>query len=429
MFIEPRRRYFVTFYFLIDHVKTMSSDPSIPASSESFGNPATAAVNTPAAPVSSDGQALPLRRPEELPPVEPPSAGYIIQLFLIPALIVSALAAVVFLFGRLGDAESDWRQMVSELGSSNEHRRWRAAQGLSQLLWNDEVAVPDGQLPLAEQPIVIDGLAGLLKASLESRSVTDEDIRHQQFLARALGALRNDDKVMPVLALAMAPEVSAEVRKSAAMSVAAIAGRHFEQATGYQTDAGGAPVGTAEDRRKSDVPLPLAEATIRDAEVLKQLRLMTQDSDPALRHIAAFTIASVSGPECINQLKVVLLDADAKTQANAAVGLARNGSSEGFAVLRELLVECHKVYQPATTGNATDDQSGGQAARLAAAQYEVEQATIARSCLRAVEDLWPILSGEQRKEMIDVIMIVADKQNAADVRLHAAQFLKDHSVQ
>ncbi|MFN8708604.1 MAG: HEAT repeat domain-containing protein [Planctomyces sp.] len=402
----------------------MSSDPS--TSSESFDNPA---VNLTTGPVSGDSQALPLRRPEELPPVEPPSAGYIIQLFLIPALIVGALAAVVFLFGRLGDAESDWRQMVSELGSSNEHRRWRAAQGLSQLLWNDEVAVPEGQLPLAEQPIVIDGLAGLLKASLESRSVTDEDIRHQQFLARALGALRNDDKVMPVLAMAMAPEVSAEVRKSAAMSVAAIAGRHFEQATGYQTDAGGAPAGTAEDRRKSDVALPLAEATIRDPEVLKQLRLMTQDSDPALRHIAAFTIASVSGPECINQLKVVLLDADAKTRANAAVGLARNGSSEGFAVLRELLVECHKAYQPATTENATDDQSGGQAARLAAAQHEVEQATIARSCLRAVEDLWPILSGEQRQKMIDVIMSVADKQNAADVRLHAAQFLKDHSVQ
>ncbi len=39
---------------------------------------------------------------EELPPVEPPSAGFIVQLFLIPMLIVGAIIGVYALFGLNG---------------------------------------------------------------------------------------------------------------------------------------------------------------------------------------------------------------------------------------------------------------------------------------------------------------------------------------
>ncbi|MEZ6061328.1 MAG: hypothetical protein R3C19_13370 [Planctomycetaceae bacterium] len=68
-------------------------------------------------------------RPEELPPVEPPSAGFIVQLFLIPALIVAAVIGVWALFGKLADSKTDWKQLVSELGSSNEHRRLASGSG------------------------------------------------------------------------------------------------------------------------------------------------------------------------------------------------------------------------------------------------------------------------------------------------------------
>ena len=71
-------------------------------------------------------------RPEELPPVTPPSAGFIVQLFLIPALIVMAVVAVWALFGKLADSGSAWAPLVADLGSGNEHRQWRAAQELAQ---------------------------------------------------------------------------------------------------------------------------------------------------------------------------------------------------------------------------------------------------------------------------------------------------------
>lgn len=368
--------------------------------------------NTPAAPTPAGA---PAGRPEELPPVTPPSAGYIIQLFLIPALIVAAVVSVWALFGKLADSETDWKQMVAELGSSNEHRRWRAALGLAQLLRNDELAPAADAVPLAEQPVVVDGLTNLLKTALESRSTTDEDVRHQEFLARTLGSLRADDKVLPVLAVAMSAEQNAEVRKSALMSVASIAGRHFERATGYEPQAvDGDAAAQAQASR-----LPLAEPTISNPDVWKQLSQAAQDPDPVVRHLAAFAVASVSGPEAMSLLKVMLLDADANTRANAAIGLARNGSAEGADALQELLQQSGQPFAADSAAGATAEEL-----RQAQARYEVEQPIIARNCLKAVASLWTQLSVEQQQAFRQLIEQMAASHFAADVRAQAAELLK-----
>ena len=113
-------------------------------------------------------------RPEELPPVTPPSAGFIVQLFLIPALIVMAVVAVWALFGKLADSDNDWKQLATELSSSNEHRRWRAALGLAQLLQNEQIYPPRDQQPLATNPVVVDSLTQLLSESLASTTTTEK---------------------------------------------------------------------------------------------------------------------------------------------------------------------------------------------------------------------------------------------------------------
>src|SRR5580765_1523706 len=76
--------------------------------------------------------------PEELPPVQPPSAGFIIQLFVVPGLIVLAIVAVYVFFGKLATGEQDWKAQLIELRHPNEHRRWRGATGLAQILKADQ---------------------------------------------------------------------------------------------------------------------------------------------------------------------------------------------------------------------------------------------------------------------------------------------------
>lgn len=358
-------------------------------------------------------------RPEELPPVTPPSAGFIVQLFLIPALIVMALVAVWALFGKLADSDNDWKQLTTELSSSNEHRRWRAALGLAQLLQNEQIHPPRDQEPLAKNPLVVDSLTKLLSESLASTTNTDEDIRHQEFLARTLAALDDDDKTLPILAEGMKESRNIEVRKSSLMSVAAIAGRHFDDATGYTAAiAAGSEVPLLTARR-----LPLTAPTISDSAVVEQLRRSAQDSDPVVRHLAGYALGNVSGPESLAQLRVMLTDGNRLAQANAAIGLARNGSVDGVPTMIQLLTTSLTPFEyqpdPAVKGEVAPD-----VVQQAEARHQIEESQVARNCLRAVENLWPQIDVENRASLTAVISQVEQAFPASDVRQQASEVLK-----
>lgn len=356
-------------------------------------------------------------RPEELPPVTPPSAGYIVQLFLIPALIVMAVVAVWALFGKLADTESDWKRLVVELGSSNEHRRWRAAIGLSQLLRNEEISPPDDRLPLAQEPLVVDSLTSLFSTSLSLTTPKEEDVTHQEFLARILGALDADQKTLPVLAEATKDSHSIEVRKSALMSLATIAGRHFDAATGYSVNR------TDENMADGVSPgskVPLDSPTITDPAVLEQLKRSAQDPEPVIRHLAAFAIANVGGSDAMEQLKVMLLtDGNRFARANAAVGLARNGSTECVPTLIELITESLKPFDLESLRGLSEQEQ-----RLAENSFQVEQPQVVRNCLRAINDLWEKLDASQRMELKPVVEKTAEEFFAPDVRLQASELLR-----
>ncbi len=363
----------------------------------------------------SSPASLPGSRPEDLPPVVAPSAGYIIQLFLIPALIVAALFAVIGLFGKLAESDTNWQQLVEELGSSNEHRRWRAAHGLAQMLGNERNLPPaEDRIPLTREPVIVQGLTDVLKKSLASTTPSDEDLEHQKFLTRTLSMMEDDDTVLPVLATAMTAERNPDVRKSALMAVAAIAGRHFEKATGFKSDA----------PTQEMVPIalrePLSEPTITNAEVLQQIQLASQDPDPVVRHLAAYASASVSGSDAMELLKSMLSDGDTFARTNAAVGLARNGSLDGVPVLTELIQEATRPFVKATSYESPE------AERQAYAAFQVEQSAVTRNCLRAVGGLWDRLTSEQKTELRTAVQKIEADHFAADVRNQASSFLREH---
>src|SRR4051794_29273619 len=71
----------------------------------------------------------------DLPPVEAPSAGFIVQLFVIPAIVVLVVVMVWLLFGKLAGGERDAMSYVEALRSPN--ASWRTAHELASLLQND----------------------------------------------------------------------------------------------------------------------------------------------------------------------------------------------------------------------------------------------------------------------------------------------------
>src|SRR4051794_22273482 len=71
----------------------------------------------------------------ELPPVEAPSAGFVVQLFVIPAAVVVVVIIVWLLFGKLAGGERDAMEYVEQL--KQPQANWRSAYELASLIQND----------------------------------------------------------------------------------------------------------------------------------------------------------------------------------------------------------------------------------------------------------------------------------------------------
>src|SRR5438309_7772813 len=71
----------------------------------------------------------------DLPPVEAPSAGFVLQLFVIPAVVVAVVIVVWLLFGKLAGGERDAMEYVRQLRHPSAN--WRSAFELASLIQND----------------------------------------------------------------------------------------------------------------------------------------------------------------------------------------------------------------------------------------------------------------------------------------------------
>jgi hypothetical protein len=75
----------------------------------------------------------------DLPPVTPPSAGFILQLFLVPALLVTLVIAFIWLFfGWLGGGPRTPEEFLDGLRDPSELRKWKTAEHLAQVLKRDD---------------------------------------------------------------------------------------------------------------------------------------------------------------------------------------------------------------------------------------------------------------------------------------------------
>ena len=256
---------------------------------------------------STNGSGRPAAFPPglaDLPPVEAPSAGFIVQLFVIPAVVVLVVILVWLLFGKLAGGERDAMEYVRLMRASDSNSRAadRAAFELASLIQNDS--------KLAADPKLLGELTELLNHDLDKV----ENPGMTQYLALALGKFQTLDGVnasgkkmdpLATLARASGPKSPEPVRLAAVASLAKHAAR---------VD------GTIDD--------PKAVAALADAGAT---------GDVSLRQLAAYALGFFAGDAATAALRDRLNDEDRFARYNAAVALARRDDQAALGYLREML--------------------------------------------------------------------------------------------
>lgn len=317
------------------------------------------------------------RLPEELPPVEPPSAGFIAKLFLVPALIVAMVIGVWLLVSRMASVEQDWRSLVTDIQSPQDHIRSRGIFGLAQQLAAEQGAAHVGP-KLSENPEVAQQLADYLVKELKRPTADESSIKQQAILARTLGLFHLPDIVLPALAKATEADHELEVRKNALGSVAVLAGRAAEE--------------------NQPLNLDLIQPAVLEASA---------DSAPLIRQLAAFILGLMPGEASQKRLLVLLEDSrDESTRVNAAIALARQDSIAGFPVFLQIVKT--SLENPALPSSAE----------------EFTQFAEVKNSLLALQKVSSKLSDKQRAELKPLLEKMSQTYREPKLRIEAASLLK-----
>lgn len=250
-----------------------------------------------------------LNQDDSLPPVEPPTASFLVQLFLVPAIIVSIIVCVWLAFHWLAQLGNDPQGYVRTLRRDNEGR-WQAA-----LNFANDLRGPGGKA-LKEDAALARELGDILAAEIASgrpkMASSGDDLSPSQtlcvYLCRALGEFAVPEAAAPLVA--RAADLSVPSAAQAAVEALAVLADNLEAAG--RTFADPAAVGRV-----------LLEASRAD--------------DPALRSRAGYALGVVGGGETADRLVEMLGDGSDNVRYNAAVGLARSGHAAAWDTLVEML--------------------------------------------------------------------------------------------
>ncbi len=299
----------------------------------------------------------------DLPPVEPPSAGFVVQLFVIPALVVVVVIIVWLLFGKLAGGERDAMEYVRQLRSTTAN--WRMAFELASLIQNDS--------KIGGDPILLGELTDLLTHELDR----NEDSTLTQYVALTLGAFRTLDaktesgqSVDPLVPLARAlePKYDAPIRIAAAASLAKQAGR--------------------------------MNGTLQDPRAVEALGAAAAGEPTELRQLAIYALGFFGGQTATQILRQRLVeDEDRFVRYNAAVALARRGDPSAEKTLREMLTaaDLDRVIDLSST---TEKQNKIEAIQLEA--LEALRSSISKGSTELAKSLSAQLTELKKSGLVSV---------------------------
>lgn len=239
--------------------------------------------------------------PDDLPPVEPPSAAFLVQLFLVPGLIVAIIVCVWLAFHWLAHLGNDPQAYVRTLRRDNEGR-WQAALNLA-----NDLRGPGGAALKADEPLATE-LGRILGDEVASGRTGEQTQTLRVYLCRALGEFSIPAAASPLVA---------QVKNLADLQTARAA---VEALSVLETNLAAAG-------RTADDPAAITSAVI-DA---------SRSDDIPLRLASAFTLGVVGGPGAVDRLVELASDGADDVRYNAALALARQGREESLEGLLEML--------------------------------------------------------------------------------------------
>jgi hypothetical protein len=247
----------------------------------------------------------PISPNDALPPVEPPSAAFLVQLFLIPGIIVGVIVLVWVMFNWIAHSGSGDPQEYVEALRRNSSDVWQKAEILAEMLRNDR------RNELKSNPTLAGDLADILDQRIATGDMDEASVNLRVYLSSALGQFNTPAGLPALLKAASTNRSDAElpVRRAALDAIGSLAAN--VQAT---TNA------------------PLSDPALVDC-----LLAASRDPESVIRLRAAYVLGIVGGPKAILRLVELLNDPYPDVAYNAATGLARHGDVRAIGELSEML--------------------------------------------------------------------------------------------
>lgn len=235
---------------------------------------------------------------ELLPPIEPPNAGFILQLFIVPGLIVLAVFLLVMAIGWARSATEDPLAKVQALRQGNQ-ARWQQAFELAQMLVSD-----GGESPgLKDHVELAKEISTLLEEELVAASTDENSVNLRYYLCRMLGEFRVDEGVGVLLETARS-DAERDVRREA-INALAVLSHTFN----------------------SMVP----PQEIRHTKLIETLVELSSDQDELIRSQTAYALGFFAmqhdaDARLVLELEKLADDLYGDARYNAAIALARLGN-------------------------------------------------------------------------------------------------------
>jgi len=251
----------------------------------------------------------PVRGDELLPPVEPPSGGFILQLFVVPGVIVLAVVLLGLLVTTLAtQGDQDPTKIVAALRSSNQ-TRWQKANELANMLRLEE-RYPE----LKHNAELASQLAQLLDEEVEAGLEDKNSINLRYYLCRVLGEFYVDDGVAVLLKTARVDK-ERDIRREAINGLAVLGHALL----------------------KLDPP-----KTLEHSELVETLVELANDQENLIRSQTAFALGVFAldtdvDPRLTAELELLVDDLYSDARYNAALGLARRGNLRAVDAVVEML--------------------------------------------------------------------------------------------